>query len=86
MADFYARHFRQVHGQELAEARAVLAFDGKSLLNPHCYEPMDCVTPDWKQAGRLAYREAVRRIEEPGGGPARLLLPVRLAAQARDER
>ena len=64
----------------------MLAFDGKSLLNPHCYELMDCVTPDWKQAGRLAYREAVRRIEEPGGGPARILLPVRLAAQAGDER
>ena len=36
MADFYARHFRQVRGRELVEARAVLAFDGKSLLNPHC--------------------------------------------------
>ncbi len=83
MADFYAKHFKMRSGKALAEERVVLAFDGKSLLNPQLYEPIDCVTPDWKQVGRLALREALRRIEEPGGGSAAIRVPVRLVALPR---
>ncbi len=70
---FYARRYREEHGELLAAHRNVLAVDGKSLIFPD-YEPANTVSIDWMRAGELAFDECVRRVLNPGSAARRIYI------------
>ena len=67
------KRYRARTGRDFRRDHPLVALNGKNLLNPD-YEPMNTIAPDWILAGRMALNEAVRRVREPGGGAARILL------------
>ncbi|MGE4565224.1 MAG: GntR family transcriptional regulator [Victivallaceae bacterium] len=77
LANAHAVRFKARHGVTFALARKVLSLDGKSLISLN-YEPVNTITPDWELIGKLALREALRRIREPGSGALRIGAGVRL--------
>ncbi len=77
LAEWHAKFFRRQYGRILADSRAAVALDGKVLVNPLTFEPMNTISPDWELAGVRAFEEAIRRIEFPGGGTIRQYLGVR---------
>ncbi len=70
-AEYVLRRHQERYGR-LFDA---IALDGKAMLNEH-FIPVATIAPDWIQVGRMALREAVRRVREPGGGAVRLLVNV----------
>lgn len=70
-ANNYAVGYRERTGGTLAADRCVLSLDGKSLCIPH-YEPMNTIGIDWYEAGRTAFGECLRRVENPGAAARRI--------------
>ncbi len=77
LANDFARHFRSLHQADFARRRRVISLDGRSLLIDS-YLPMNSITPDWEDIGRIALDEAFRRLREPGGGMRRIHVNVNL--------
>lgn len=67
----------EIAGPAWKNDHIVLSLDGKSLLLPG-YQPVDTVTPDWPQLGRLALREAVHRALTAGASARRIYSDVQL--------
>ncbi len=77
LANRVAAHFRKQTGRRLIDAYAVLSLDGKSR---QClgFEPLNTIYPDWREAGRVALGEAIRRIQYPGCSALRIGLGTTL--------
>ena len=69
----YLREYRQQYGSDLTRKVAVLSMDGKSTLMPD-YLPVSNLAIDWRAAGRAAFAELIRRLENPGAEPRRIYL------------
>ena len=65
--------YREKFGRDLADDRCLLSIDGKSLLVPG-YPGVSTVTPDYAEIGATALDECLRRIENPGARPRRILV------------
>ncbi len=65
--------YQRQTGRLLSRDRCVLSIDGKSLLIPE-YLPVNTITPDYTEIGELALSECLRRIENPGARPRRILV------------
>ena len=65
--------YQRQTGRILSQERYMLAIDGKSLLIPE-YLPVNTITPDYTEIGELALSECLRRIENPGARPRRILV------------
>ncbi len=76
IADESAKALKARSGLMLCRDFHAIALDGKSRLVPG-YEPMNVIMPDWYYAGRLAFGEALRRIQTPGACSLRLYLDVK---------
>jgi len=85
LANAHALRFKARCGADFAFCRQVLSLDGKSLISLN-FEPVNTITPDWEFIGRLALREALRRIREPGSGALRIGVGVRLERVSAAER
>ena len=72
--DYIAERFRQTVGGDLKRNRRIISLDGKARLVPGKH-PGVCIFPDWREVGRAALDEVIRRIENPGSPPRRILLP-----------
>ncbi len=72
--DYIAERFRQTVGGDLKRNRRIFSLDGKARLVPGKH-PGVCIFPDWREVGRAALDEVIRRIENPGSPPRRILLP-----------
>lgn len=72
-----SHHFREQFGRNLTEERTVLSIDGKSLFVP-TYQPVSTIYIDWKQAGRIAMRECLRRIQDTGSEARRIYLDCKI--------
>ncbi len=73
ICNHYAKEFREKNNRLLAEEYCVLSLDGKSLIIPE-YEPVNTIGIDWGYAGKVALRETIRRIDEPGTPSRRIYL------------
>lgn len=71
------QQWSKIAGAAWKNDHVVLSLDGKSLLLPG-YLPVDTVTPDWPQLGRLALREAVHRALTAGASARRIYSDVQL--------
>jgi DNA-binding transcriptional regulator YhcF (GntR family) len=60
-------------GKFLTDERCILSVDGKSLIVPD-YFPVNTITPDYCEIGSLALQECLRRIDNPGSPPRRIML------------
>ncbi len=85
LANVHALRFKARYGAAFALCRKVLSLDGKSLISLN-FEPVSTITPDWEFIGKLALREALRRIREPGSGALRIAAGVRLESLSAADR
>ncbi len=77
--DEFLQHYLRL-GRDLRRERTILSVDGKSHLMPE-YIPVATLAVDWYEAGRLAMRELIRRIENPGAAARRIGLIPRFFAE-----
>ena len=75
--DIAAKCFTEMTGGKLVQERMVLSVDGKSLFVPG-YDPVNTIYLDWKNAGRMALEECIRRLAIPGAGAQRIYLNCQL--------
>ena len=75
--------YRDRTGRLPAQDHLVLGLDGKQLIDPDFY-PAPVIAVDWQQVGRIALRECLARIEQPGSLPRRIYLPGRLVETPTD--
>ncbi len=71
------KEWKARYGSAATERLGILSVDGKSLLAPG-YEPVSTIAIDWKNAGRVAFQEILRRLEYPGAEARRTLLIPKL--------
>lgn len=65
--------FEQEHGKTMSSMRCVVSVDGKSLFVPG-YHPVNTVAIDWREAGKTALEELLRRINSPGTSARRIYI------------
>ncbi len=75
-ANEIAADYRDRTGRALAEDFAAVSLDGKSLLVPD-FEPMNTIFPEWREAGKIALNELLRRIRTPGASSLRIYCDVK---------
>lgn len=75
-ANEFAECYRRQTGRALIDDFAAVALDGKSFLVPG-YEPMHGILPEWKEVGKLALQELLRKIRTPGASALRLYFDVK---------
>lgn len=73
MCNCMHHEYERETGRNLSDDFTLLSVDGKSLLVPDFY-PVNTIMPDYCEIGSLALRECLRRIENPGSSPRRILV------------
>jgi DNA-binding LacI/PurR family transcriptional regulator len=75
--DRYSKKFMKAKGKPLAEVYTVLGTDGKCEMDPD-FHRFPTIAADWREVGRSAVDECLKRINNPGISPQRIYLPGRL--------
>ncbi len=71
------RQYEREHGAGSSRELPVLSVDGKSRLVPE-FLPVSCIAINWKEAGKTAFNELRRRIDNPGSESHRIYINPKL--------